>query len=730
MGDIFNGEVFMAKYFSHNVDGNLVLSFQNAISVMANLLNDAEKDPDSIVSNYVDENFQILFDECQREGNLNTMLVVQTFSREIQEFDPLNHFPMLTGGTRVSVTSILKCLGDLMQITMGGADAPHSEESLKVMLRDTWGMGESAQVVFDMKAKAQIKIRNALLIDLYRLTILRWFQLKYGDHHFEGESDDDEGDERAGGTLEEQAEAIRVSNALLQEELRLIGVRSQEASAERSRLAVIAAALKEHEAEEARRVLAAAPVSNLQYDMLAKQIAELSLVVASVVKEIRSPSGKSSFTTPRVVKPSTSAQRDREALMEDSEGDSEDEDLLDFEEVGNARKATAKGLDNVSGAKSGAGELESDDAVCEDSKGTKRLWLYTDVPVPAVAVFKGPASRLMSWQRCDTMTPAVQASCSIWLGSREVSLDVIESAIQSKHGLILLSVTGVPHTHAMPARSKCDPVLRTLIFNPSVNGTVDSYLASIEVLGVSPHLFPCTYGFWKKLMREQFGRVFETLFIKFPAPASEVLQHLMQYKDLFDAKVKVHLFCRGRYQKEQENPAHITIWSVLLLFHLSVWMKALVRRDTSLLVSRFNDEWKEHFENKFVEGELPEVLLKTALRICEYRHEACNIRGTCELYCTKCSLDVNSGSGVKAGGKPPQSAADKRWYEDCKKWQAKKENVNKTMGDFATDSGRPKPKEPSKVPKNASAVSVSEGGSGVEAYRKQQHLIALHAVSR
>jgi hypothetical protein len=111
----------------------------------------------------------------------------------------------------------------------------------------------------------------------------------------------------------------------------------------------------------------------------------------------------------------------------------------------------------------------------------------------------------------------------------------------------------------------------------------------------------------------------------------------------FVALVRTHLWNSSPVDTTQQNIHHLSIWCVLLLFHLNIWMKSLTQKDTSLLVSMFDTFWQAFYLPKLGLNMPFRLLFQLVIAFLEQRHAMCRLRGTLPIYCAKCSIDESGG---------------------------------------------------------------------------------------
>jgi hypothetical protein len=295
------------------------------------------------------------------------------------------------------------------------------------------------------------------------------------------------------------------------------------------------------------------------------------------------------------------------------------------------------------------------------------------------------------------------------------------SAIVSEFGLLLLDMRGLCRAFKSSATKKREPVLRCTILNPDGN----EQLSSLSIQSVSEYLFPLTDTHFDRNLEDQREKAMEPSFIKFKHSPVERVKHITLYGKKFRGLRQAYLWERSTIANTQANKHHITVWCVLLLFHVNIWMLAMTRKDTSLLVEEFDTIFQAHYADRLRHEAPPKVPFHLALMMLEYRHDKCKVRGTCNLYCPTCGCGVclakPSGSSTS-----DESPATKQFYNGFRTWKKGiKEGGDKSLNKYL--SLHPNVKKPEESVSRTSSSAVSVGPStGVEAYVSQQHRIPLH----
>ena len=250
----------------------------------------------------------------------------------------------------------------------------------------------------------------------------------------------------------------------------------------------------------------------------------------------------------------------------------------------------------------------------------------------------------------------------------DVSVDELVRMVYSEDGLFLVGTSGIPHQYKLDATKKPTVVnlkVTCALYNP--DGAAP--LSQLGVQKHSPHLFPVSYGQFKKFIDQEFdtlalGRTCLSLPEVPPIDRMKNLGALRSYRTLCS-----HLF-RSLFGEDSEasvasHNEHVTRWLTFLRFHINRWMKAMFSGDLEILTHRFDEHWDAHYSPSLRPGSsgTPPIQLADALAVLDYKCPRCNRRGACILWCPndKC----NTTQSIKS---PTPSKAyfdlKKQWKKD------------------------------------------------------------------
>jgi hypothetical protein len=259
-----------------------------------------------------------------------------------------------------------------------------------------------------------------------------------------------------------------------------------------------------------------------------------------------------------------------------------------------------------------------------------------------------------------------------------------------KAGVALIDINGVPH-HFYRSR-KPDPTSL-----PSISHVLNPSAAlELESLGetlIARHIFPVSPDHWKAFMRSSLLKA-----VADPVP-------FQSYSDASTGQARVraleayHIRFRQLVVSTmgsawQDHRYHISLWALLLVFHLGRWTHATVLRQLALLTDNFDREWETHWAPKTRDTTYLALIFPQALELLDYRCPKGH-RGQCHLACDVC--DRNTGHDID--DPEAQKQAIEQWHRQFHIWatDAKKRGVTDTSHKaFEKESPYPKTTPPRK----------------------------------
>lgn len=195
-----------------------------------------------------------------------------------------------------------------------------------------------------------------------------------------------------------------------------------------------------------------------------------------------------------------------------------------------------------------------------------------------------------------------------------------------------MGINGAPCMYQVLPTSKAMsyvPKIVTKLFNPDQHPV----LSRMGAKAVPVHLLCATLAQFEAKMENQALKCLQESPL-FDSASEVVIKILFAYRE------KITLLCDGIFGGRtpaavQAHRHHMTAWSVVLLFHLNRWMRALLNRNIKLLLDGFDTTWQCTYLVMLgtdASG-LPVVSLQDALLFLGYHCPSCNRNGACSLWC-------------------------------------------------------------------------------------------------
>lgn len=215
----------------------------------------------------------------------------------------------------------------------------------------------------------------------------------------------------------------------------------------------------------------------------------------------------------------------------------------------------------------------------------------------------------------------------------ELTMDEVLYWCCSPDGFLMLSVNGLPYSYTVPLSTRGTvfaPKVTTKLFNPDNHPA----LACLGAPDQSFHLFPATVEQFEANMGDQQLKCMK------PSPLFPAATPTDLMKCIFAYRAKVLRLLDGLFGGHsvaviQAHRHHVTVWSLVLVFHVNRWMRALVQGDIQLLLTGFDHTWQSIYSVQLgldVRGR-PLVQLPDALLLCSYRCPGCGRIGGSALHC-------------------------------------------------------------------------------------------------
>ena len=200
-------------------------------------------------------------------------------------------------------------------------------------------------------------------------------------------------------------------------------------------------------------------------------------------------------------------------------------------------------------------------------------------------------------------------------------------------GLVLISVNGVPGIIALSTSTKVLGFvgkISTKLHNPDSHPA----LSCASATDVSAHLFPATVDQFEALIKDQLIKAMSAQLL-FPRNTPQQLIRVLLLYQTLSYKLLDGIFGGHTTAAVQAHRHHVTVWAVVMQFHLNRWMRATLQGDISLLISDFDTTWQSTYKVMLgldSDGR-PLVPLQEALLFLAYRCPRCSRLGACEIFC-------------------------------------------------------------------------------------------------
>jgi hypothetical protein len=263
-----------------------------------------------------------------------------------------------------------------------------------------------------------------------------------------------------------------------------------------------------------------------------------------------------------------------------------------------------------------------------------------------------------------------------------------------KAGLVLIDINGIPfhfYRSAKKSDTSCLPSVAQ-VFNPSA-------IAELECLGetlMARYIFPVTPDHWKSFMRS-------TSIKAVPEPVS-----FQRYTDASSGEQRVRMIEAYTIRFKQlmvgilgpswkENKYHISIWALMVIFHLGRWMHATLLGRLDLLLDNFEREWEAHYANNIRSVNGLADLFPLALELLDYKCPKGH-RGYCEQFCDVCDRSTGSSSTSHDSTEDSSDSNHKKtidaWHRGFNAWSAEAKKKGLTdVSHKAYEKENPYPKQ-------------------------------------
>ena len=216
----------------------------------------------------------------------------------------------------------------------------------------------------------------------------------------------------------------------------------------------------------------------------------------------------------------------------------------------------------------------------------------------------------------------------------EVTLDQLNAGIVSPDGIFLMTISGIPLTIAHAVSHKA-PLGQQKIITRRYNPDNDGVITRTPAQQITPHAFPVGSEQLIALFRDQLTQALA------PSPLFRGTAPTTLINAIIAYERKILRLIDGLYGGHtsaviQAHQHHVTIWSVVALFHHNRWMRAMVHGNIHELLDGFDTTWQTVYAVQLgVDASgLPLIQLQEALTLLGYRCPRCNRLGACAVFCT------------------------------------------------------------------------------------------------
>lgn len=240
-------------------------------------------------------------------------------------------------------------------------------------------------------------------------------------------------------------------------------------------------------------------------------------------------------------------------------------------------------------------------------------------------------------------------------------------------GICLIDITGIPHQFYRSRKpDTTNPPSIARVLNPSSLPELDCLGESI----ISRHIFPVSPDHWRLHMRATLIK----------AVAHPV--HFQVYADAPTGQARVRAIEAYAQRFRQlivstlgtnwkENRHHVSIWAMLLIFHVGRWTHATVFGQLSLLLDNFEREWETHYTQKIKDPVFLSNIFPHSLELLDYRCPKGH-RGQTDIACDVC--DRGSSSTLDDSDSTDAKRQIDTWHRAYSAWvtEAKRKGISDT----------------------------------------------------
>jgi len=225
------------------------------------------------------------------------------------------------------------------------------------------------------------------------------------------------------------------------------------------------------------------------------------------------------------------------------------------------------------------------------------------------------------------------------LGRDDPTSSDILCALTSSDGVRLIGVSQIIHEIHREYSKNANPAHKRILTNP-INPDKLSRISSLPLSKKSRNMYPVSADHLKQFLMQEL-LLCQTLgdFEYRVLPGLSVSQtnskHLSQYIKLI-MKLLENVLHGSTNVAIQSNSHHITLFSLILRFHINRYNRACIHQDLSILVQDFHSHWSLEYATQIGNGTdgLTLVPLSDAMEMLSYVCDKCGRFAVARQFCT------------------------------------------------------------------------------------------------
>ena len=250
------------------------------------------------------------------------------------------------------------------------------------------------------------------------------------------------------------------------------------------------------------------------------------------------------------------------------------------------------------------------------------------------------------------------------LGRDDLTSSDILCALTSSDGVRLIGVSQVIHEIHREYSKNANPANKRILTNP-INPDKLSRISSLPLSKKSRNMYLVTADHLKQFLMQELLLCqtlddFEYRALSGLSVSQTNSKYLSQCIKLI-MKLLENVLHGSTNSDIQSNSHHITLFSLILRFHINRYNRACVHQDLSILVQDFHSHWSLEYATQIGNGTdgLPLIPLSDALEMLSYVCDKCGRFAVAHQFCTtvECRTKSAAVKGAKASVTHPGSFA-------------------------------------------------------------------------